>query len=161
SRHSPADRSLSIKLDSNAPDGFLVHSFAGDDPIKCKEFVRTKAGLPAFKPNGNGRHRASDETVERALMAAVQNQNANRPKGRVVTTSRYTDGNNTLLYEVLRLEPKSFRQRRPGGAGGWIWNLDNISRVPYRWPDLIKYPDATIFVCEGEKDAERVASLGH
>jgi hypothetical protein len=27
--HSPEDRSLSIRLDSTAPDGFIVHSFAG------------------------------------------------------------------------------------------------------------------------------------
>ena len=33
-------------------------------------------------------------------------------------------------------------------------------RVPYRWPELILYSDATVFVCEGEKDADRVASLG-
>ena len=31
----------------------------------------------------------------------------------------------------------------------------------YRWPELLKYPDATVFVCEGERDADRVASLGH
>jgi hypothetical protein len=30
--HSRRDRSLSIKLDASAPDGFLVHSFSGDDP---------------------------------------------------------------------------------------------------------------------------------
>ena len=29
--HSRHDRSLSIRLVSSAPDGFLVHSFAGDD----------------------------------------------------------------------------------------------------------------------------------
>jgi hypothetical protein len=33
--------------------------------------------------------------------------------------------------------------------------------VPYRLPDLLKYPDGTVFVCEGEKDADRVASLGY
>jgi hypothetical protein len=71
--HSAADRSLSVKLDSTAPDGFLVHSFAGDDAIVCRDHVRSKAGLPAFKPNGNGKHhRASDDAIERALMAAVQ-----------------------------------------------------------------------------------------
>ena len=63
-----------------------------------------------------------------------------------------------MLYQVLRLEPKSFRQRRPDGDGGWIWQLDE-RRVIYRWPELLKYPDATVFVCEGEKDADRVASL--
>jgi hypothetical protein len=48
--HSAIDRSLSIKLDSNAPDGFLVHSFSpADDPIVCRDYVREKVGLPAFK----------------------------------------------------------------------------------------------------------------
>ena len=28
--HSRADRSLSVKLDPTAPDGFIVHSFAGE-----------------------------------------------------------------------------------------------------------------------------------
>jgi hypothetical protein len=30
----------SIKIDPAAPAGFLVHSFAGDDPIECKDYVR-------------------------------------------------------------------------------------------------------------------------
>ena len=30
--HSRADRSLSIKIDPTAPDGFILHSFAGDSP---------------------------------------------------------------------------------------------------------------------------------
>jgi RecA-family ATPase len=159
--HGAADRSLSIKLDDRAPDGFLVHSFAGDDPIICKDYVRKKLGLPAFKPNGsNGRRRASDNAIERALMAAVQGHADNRPKGRVVATYDYTDADGTLLYQVLRLEPKSFRQRLPDGNGGWIWKLDE-RRVLYRLPELLKYPDATVFFCEGEKDADRVASLGH
>ena len=46
--HSPKDRSLSIKLDASASGGFLVHSFAGDDPIRCKDYVREKLGLPAW-----------------------------------------------------------------------------------------------------------------
>jgi hypothetical protein len=46
--HSPKDRSLSIKLEASAPDGFLVHSFAGDDPIRCKDYIREKLGLPAW-----------------------------------------------------------------------------------------------------------------
>jgi hypothetical protein len=46
--HSAEDRSLSIKLDSAAPDGFVVHSFAGDDPITCRDYVRSKIGLSEF-----------------------------------------------------------------------------------------------------------------
>jgi hypothetical protein len=43
--HSSEDRSLRIKVDASAPDGFLVHSFAHDDPIRCKDYVREKLGL--------------------------------------------------------------------------------------------------------------------
>jgi DNA primase len=34
-------------------------------------------------------------------------------------------------------------------------------RVLYHLSDLLKWPDACVFVCEGEKDADRVASLDH
>ena len=158
--HSTADRSLSVKLDSSAPDGFFVHSFAGDDPIVCRDYVRIKAGLPAFKPNGSGRRRLSDDAIANMVMAAALGQ-TDKPKGRIVAAYDYTDADGALLYQVLRLEPKSFRQRRPDGNGGFIWSLGDMCRVPYRWPELQKYPEATIFVCEGEKDADRVASLGH
>src|SRR6516225_4424731 len=48
--HSAQDRSLAIKLDGAAPDGFVVHSFAGDDAIACRDHVRKKLGLPEFEP---------------------------------------------------------------------------------------------------------------
>ena len=157
--HSRADRSLSIKIDANAPDGFLVHSFAGDDPITCKDYVREKAELEPFKANGgNGRRRASDDAIAAAVMAAVQGNN-NKPKGKLIATFDYRDDDGALLYQVLRLEPKSFRQRRPDGNGRWIWDLGDVRRVLYRRQDLLKYPDATIFITEGEKDADRLASL--
>jgi hypothetical protein len=158
--HSAIDRSLSVKLDSNAPDGFLVHSFAGDDPIACRDHVREKAGLEPFKANGGGGQRASNDAIERALMAAVAGQCRDGNKRRIVAKYDYTDAAGVPLYQVLRLEPKGFRQRRPDGNGGWIWELDE-RRVLYHWPELLKYPDGTVFVCEGEKDADRVAALGH
>jgi putative DNA primase/helicase len=34
--HGPRDRSLSVKLSASAPDGFLVHSFAGDPWQDCR-----------------------------------------------------------------------------------------------------------------------------
>jgi hypothetical protein len=158
--HSAIDRSLSVKLDSNAPDGFLVHSFAGDDPLVCRDHVREKTGLEPFKPNGSGRQRVSNDAIERALMAAVAGQRRDGNKRRIVAKYAYTDAGGLLLYQVLRLEPKGFRQRRPDSNGGWIWDLDE-RRVLYRWPDLLQYPDGTVFFCEGEKDADRVAGLGY
>jgi hypothetical protein len=157
--HSPADRSLSVKLDGSAPDGFVVHSFASDDPITCRDHVRIKCGLPGFKPNGRRPRRSSDE-VAQLLRAAVRSQQQEKPQGRLVAGYRYTDRDGAFLYEVLRYEPKTFRQRRPDGvAGGWIWKLED-RRVLYRLHELLRYPDATVFVCEGEKDADRIADLG-
>jgi putative DNA primase/helicase len=48
--HSKADRSLSIKVDSRAPGGFVVFSHAGDDPIACRDYVRNRLGVGPWKP---------------------------------------------------------------------------------------------------------------
>ena len=130
--HSPADRSLSVKLSSTAPEGFVVHSFSGDDPIQCRDYVRQKCGLPPWKANGH----ATNQQTSSKLRAAYD----------------YRDENGALLYQVLRFEPKDFRYRYPNGK------IDR--RVLYRWQDLLQHPDGTVFVCEGEKDADRIASLG-
>ena len=52
-QHSPKDRSLCISLAPAIPSGFLVHSFAGDDPIQCKDYVRARLGLPHGSPATN------------------------------------------------------------------------------------------------------------
>jgi hypothetical protein len=43
--HSPADRSLSIRIDPTDPLGFKVHSFAGDDWQVCRDYVAAALGL--------------------------------------------------------------------------------------------------------------------
>ena len=49
--HSRADRSLSVKIAPDNPDGFVVYSHAGDDPIVCKNYVRERLGLPSWRPS--------------------------------------------------------------------------------------------------------------
>ena len=110
--HSAADESLSIKLDPNAPDGFVAHSFSDDDPIVCRDYIREKCGQAPWKPNGNGHARRSEDEVEAALATAIKRQSVDS-KSRVVCAYPYSDEGGTLLYQVVRLEPKSFRQRRP------------------------------------------------
>jgi hypothetical protein len=61
--HSRHDRSLSIRVDATAPDGFVVHSFAADDPIACKDYVRQRLGLPQF---ATSRHREVSSAEQRA-----------------------------------------------------------------------------------------------
>lgn len=54
--HSPKDRSLCIKLDANAPDGFIVYSHCGDDWRDCRDYVRQRLGLAPWQP-GDGQNR--------------------------------------------------------------------------------------------------------
>ena len=56
-QHSPKDRSLCVSLAPAMPSGFLVHSFAGDDPIQCKDYVRARLGLPTWQPGDGQDHR--------------------------------------------------------------------------------------------------------
>ena len=43
--HSAQDRSLSVRLDPTAPNGFIVHSFAADDWRGCRDHVRERLDL--------------------------------------------------------------------------------------------------------------------
>ena len=54
--HSRKDRSLSVRLDERAPDGFLIYSHAGDDWRSCRDHVRARLGLPSWQP-GDEQHR--------------------------------------------------------------------------------------------------------
>ncbi|HVY89068.1 MAG TPA: DUF5906 domain-containing protein [Hyphomonadaceae bacterium] len=72
----------------------------------------------------------------------------------------YTDDVGSVLFEVVRFEPKDFRQRRPNGRGGWIWNLDQVRRVPFHLPQLLAAKEKTVHVVEGEKDVLALERLG-
>jgi len=73
----------------------------------------------------------------------------------------YSDEEGNVLFQVVRYEPKDFRQRRPDGKGGWVWSVKGVRQVPYRLPQLLHVPWGTpVFVVEGEKDVLRLESLG-
>lgn len=82
----------------------------------------------------------------------------NEPPRRIVAEYNYVDEQGNLLWQNVRLEPKDFRQRRPGGKGDWVWNLQGVRRVLYRLPEVLAAKDL-LFV-EGEKDADTAAALG-
>ena len=84
-----------------------------------------------------------------------------KQKARIVKTYDYTTEMGELLFQVCRMDPKSFRQRQPDSRGGWSWSVKGLRRVPYRLAELVKAdPAALVYVVEGEKDADRLAALG-
>jgi hypothetical protein len=117
-----------------------VHSHAGDSWDRCKDHVRQKIGAEPFK-------------------AKVV---ANRDTRAVDAVYDYQDENGELLFQVIRFKPKEFRQRRPDGVGGYVWNMDGVRRVPYHLPELLEaiVNDTTVFIAEGEKGANALMRLG-
>jgi hypothetical protein len=92
----------------------------------------------------------------------------NEPQGnghtepKIVAVYDYCDEKGELLFQVVRFEPKDFRQRKPDGHGGWIWKLGDTRRIPYRLPELLRAVAAgeTIFIPEGEKDVDNLRAVG-
>ena len=80
-------------------------------------------------------------------------------KPRIVETYDYKDEAGTLLFQVVRFDPKDFRQRRPKD-GGWDWSVKGVRVVPYRLPELLAEPARPVFVVEGEKDVDNLSGIG-
>jgi hypothetical protein len=99
---------------------------------------------------------------ELARIGLPVGERANSAAREPVATYDYVDERAELVYQVLRYAPKDFRQRRPDGSGGWIWNLKGTPRLLFRLPELIAGVAAgkTIYVTEGEKDALAVVAAG-
>jgi P4 family phage/plasmid primase-like protien len=101
------------------------------------------------------------------LFTGGESKRPGRPKKafNIEETYSYRDQNGKLLFEVCRMEPKDFRQRRPDATGfdGWSWNTRGVKQVPYRLPELIVAVKAgeTVFVVEGEKDVGALVNRGY
>ena len=143
--HTAGDRSLSIKLDGGAADGFVLHSFAGDDAIACRDYVRERLGLPEFeatkkkkKPNGGA-----------------------QPYSPTVAKYVYRLADGTPYLQVHRLANKSGFPQYHWDGEKWISGKPKGPKVPYRLPELIAAaPTMPIYVVEGEKDCDALAKIG-
>jgi hypothetical protein len=112
-------------------------------------------GLLDFERKLTGKADAECWTAINAAIRREAPKASNRKHGSIVATYDYVDAGGTLICQALRYaDPKSFQQRRPNGKGGWIWNMDGVSRVPFNLPALVRSNVALI--AEGEKDARNL-----
>jgi hypothetical protein len=95
------------------------------------------------------------QNIIAALNISTSDRNY-QPEKKIKALYDYTDENENLLYQSVRYEPKDFRQRRPDGKGGWIWNLKDERLVLYRLPEVLASP--LVYLVEGEKDVETLRS---
>jgi AAA domain len=119
--HSAADRSLRVFIDPNAPGGFGVHSFAGDDPIECRDHVIRQMGLPAWEPS---RNRAHTNGYHRTNGHAKPCGNGAAPAIEAVTQ----DDLPRRTPPDANGKPKFFR----GGDDGPARNADELRRHVYK-----------------------------
>ena len=83
---------------------------------------------------------------------------------RIVATYPYRDASGKIVFEVVRYEPKDFRQRKPDATAldGWTWNTKGVEKVLFRLPEILAEikGEKFIFLCEGEKDALAMVKHG-
>lgn len=89
---------------------------------------------------------------------------------KLIKTYDYIAADGRLLFQVCRFEgmtdgrrTKTFRQRRPGERPGeWVWSVKGVKQVPYRIAEVGEAAASgqIIFIVEGEKDADNLATLG-
>jgi putative DNA primase/helicase len=97
--------------------------------------------------------------VAGATPKAAPKSSSHAPR-RIVATYDYQAADGRVLFRVKRFTPKGFMPETPTADGGWLASLNRTPRVLYRLPQLIAAPGRVVLVTEGEKDADRLASLG-
>lgn len=144
--HEDSSPSLSV---AEGDDGkLLLKCLAGcptEDVTKATGLTMADLFPDDGKRNGNGRAHGSG-------------------KGSIVATYDYRDADGTLIFQVCRMDPKGFSQRKPDKTAldGWAWSTKGIKRVLYRLPE-IKAAIAngtTIYIVEGEKDVAALVEKG-
>ena len=93
-----------------------------------------------------------------AILEKITGLQSPQPIKQEQTTYNYQDKSGQTKYQVIRYEPKTFRQRRVEN-GKAIWGLQGVSLLPYRLPNIINNPQDKVFIVEGEKDVKALEDI--
>lgn len=156
--HSKHDRSLSVRFSADAPEGFVVHSFAGDDALECRDYVKGKLGIAEYRPSERVRERASKPSTSakpakdrgpKKLVATYEYLTADAEPWGMVRRFEYEDGG------------KTFSQFHWNGIDGYDYGKPATNwPIPYGLPAIVSNPDATIYLVEGEKCVQALQRVG-
>jgi putative DNA primase/helicase len=115
--HDRRDRSLSVKISASSPEGFIVHSFAGDSFEECRDYVKARLGIersfpprPIWAPENTPRMSETagtlnDDESRRIERARAIWRESIDPRGTIVETywrSRALELDGDLVGRVLR-----------------------------------------------------------
>jgi hypothetical protein len=74
------DRSLAVRLDPSAADGFLVYGHAADDWRKCRDHVRALLKLPPWQPGDGQRRTIPRERIDKWDLSAIAAEAGDQPQ---------------------------------------------------------------------------------
>jgi putative DNA primase/helicase len=140
-----ADRNPSLSISEGKGGRVLLKCHAGCD---------TKDIMAALKLS-------MADLMPESKAAGKKSRPADTAQPQISNIYDYCDEAGVLLFQVVRMEPKDFRQRAPRPEGGWTWQVKNIRKVLYQLSQLTDADsNQAIYITEGEKDVDRLRDLG-
>lgn len=170
------DRTASLSVREGDGGKILLHCMAGCSTGDVLRAMGLKMS-DLFPEGGRSQlpRKPRQKPAQTAAQAPAAKAKQPKPLGSLVQVYKYTDEAGKLLFEVCRFEraedgvkTKTFRQRHidpshpKAKQDGYVWNLDGVRSVVYRLPEVVQAirNKKTVYVVEGEKDADTLASLG-
>ena len=147
------DRNPSLSITDSRDGKVLFRCHAGCSQSAVIDALRSR-GLWTGKTDHVGQPRS---TSPRYRPPAAATTASNCVQRKIVNEYNYTDAAGKFLYQIVRFEPKDFRQRYRDGMGKWVWKK-NPCQVLYHLPELLTAQ--IVFIVEGEKDVETMRDFG-
>lgn len=134
------DRNPSLSVSDTDEGKVLVHCHAGCDQQAVVDALKRRGLWPEAEPK-----------QERKVAPA---------KRTIVATYDYVEPDTgEVKFQVIRYDPKDFRQRMPDGSGGWAWSVPAAQRILFNLP-AVKASTKLVCIVEGEKDVEALSRIG-
>lgn len=152
--------------------GFMAYCPGHDDGSKCGRNGKEGQSLEVWDGDGSIHLKCYAGCNREGILKAMDLTPADLAPERIRKRSKsgdraiervydYTRADGSLLFQVVRYVPKGFAQRQPTGNGKYQYNLEGITPVLYRLPEVLAGIAAgqTVWVVEGEKDADAAHAM--
>lgn len=151
--HGKKDRGSWASLVPGAPDGVLIHSANGGDPLAIKDELRSKGALPQ-REDKQPAPLLRRSSVPRPMPVQVA-------AGGKHTAFIYHDESGAEVFRKVRTDLE-------GGDKTFSWHHDEGRKsgrgdqpiIPYRLDEIVREPQSIIVMAEGEKCADFLANGG-
>jgi 5S rRNA maturation endonuclease (ribonuclease M5) len=159
------DSNPSLSIHEKQDGAILLHCHRGGG-CSAPEIVQSVGLLMKDLLPLRDRKTSFDSYEPKPFEKKVSSPKVAKVKLSVVATYDYVSESGELLFQKVRYVDedgkKTFRQRKPDGNGGHTYSLGDTPKVLYRLPQIMaaKSKDESIFVVEGEKDADTLIALG-